>query len=305
MFLTICKLMLPVLTLLFLGTLCRKKGILRPSTVSDIKGLISNFMMPVILFNALFAIDFSGNVVVLSALCFAIDAVALGFGFLTRRAAKAPGYYPFLLAGFEVGLLGYALFPLLFGQGSLGSLASLDLGGCLFFFCLYLPVLQGKRTSGTLGTLKTIVTAPTMIGCLSGLFLSATGLGSLLRASALWPVFGAVISLFTTAATPLILIIVGYGLAFKKEMMGAVLKTSLIRVCLMGALCALAALLLRALGISDSLTLYSLVFMCSLSSPYALALYATDESQNQYMNTQLSLYSVVTFAVFIVLSIVK
>ncbi len=305
MFFTIATLILPVLTLTGVGVFCREKGILRPSAIADIKNLISHILLPAVLFYSLFSIEFSLKVVLLAALCFAMGGLSLGFGFLTRRAAKVPEYYPFLLSGFEVGMLGYALFSLLFGQDSLGYLASMDAGGCLYFFCLYLPLLQGHKEKSARATLKSIFSEPTIIGCLAGLFLSITGLGALLRASAIWPALDAVFSLLTQAVTPLTLIIVGYGLTFRKETLGAVVKTSLIRVAVMAVICGLSILLLKALGLLDTLLLYSVLFICSLSSPYGLSIYATDQTQSDYVNTQLSLYTIVTFTVFILLSILK
>ncbi len=65
-----------------------------------------------------------------------MNTTAFGLGFLLKKLFRIQNrYFPYLLAGYEVGLLGMALFPLC-SMGRKGSryLASLDLGNCFFFF---------------------------------------------------------------------------------------------------------------------------------------------------------------------------
>ena len=85
--------------------------------------------------------------------------------------------------------------------------------------------------------------------------------------------------------------------------MGMVLKTCSLRVVGMAIVCGVSLGLFRLLGVSNPLAAYASIFMCSLSAPYACSMYATDETQQEYINTQLSLYVVVTILVFTLLSI--
>lgn len=307
LFFAITELVLPVLVMILIGVFCRVKNLFGEEVLDGIKKLITNFLLPAVIFGALARMEFSGTVLILAALCLVMDVLALGVGFLTKPLLKEYGtYHPFLMAGYEVGLLGFALFPLLVGAENIGFLASLDAGGCIFFFCIYLPILQ--RENGVSGsakeTIKNIFTAPSLIACIIGLLCSATGLGNMLFTSAVGPTIDATLSLVTSPTTALILVIVGYNLKLQKDILLPVLKTSLLRLVTMAGICVLAILFLQLIGITDALVIYSLIFMSALSAPYIVSVYAKGEKQISYISTQVSLYSIVIFIVFVVMRVV-
>ncbi len=298
------KLVLPIFALLFIGWLCRKKSLITPEGIAGLKNLVSACILPFVLFSALSALEFTPTVLILAVISFVFCLTTLGFGFATKKLAGMEGH-PFLLSGYEIGMLGMALLPLLFGPASAAYLASLDLGACLFFFLVFVPAMQkGGKKQSVAQKFKSIFLRPTMIGCLLGLLFSATGLGKLFYATEAGQVFDSVSRLITSPITALILILVGYGLSFKKKIMGAVIKTSLLRLAVNALLAVAGLLLLNLLSITDPVAKYALLFMCALSAPYPVTIYYLDESQHDYMNTQLSAYTFVTFIVFILMSLI-
>ena len=278
--LTVCELTLPVLVLIGLGILCRTKKVFDAKGIDGLKKLISRYLMPVTLFNSLAKIQLSGTVALLGLTCFIMCCVSLLLGLATRKICREFSYHPYLCSAYEIGMLGVALFPLLFGDTGLGFLASMDIGACFFFFCLYIPMLNGGKGDGLKQTLKNIFSGPALIACLLGVFSNVTGLSHLIFDSAIGPVLDSIIAMLTKSITPLILIVVGYGF---------------IPVGL------LALLLLSLFGVRDESVRFAVIFVSSLPAPFSTSVYAKDDSQQEYMNTQMSLYVAVTIIVFAVL----
>ncbi len=294
--LTVCELTLPVLALIGLGILCRTKKIFDAKGIDGLKKLISRYLMPVTLFNSLAKIQLSGTVTCLLMCC-----ASLLLGLATRKACREFSYHPYLCSAYEIGMLGVALFPLLFGDTGLGFLASMDIGACFFFFCLYIPMLNGGKGDGLKQTLKNIFSGPALIACLLGIFSNVTGLSHLIFDSAIGPVLDSIIAMLTKSITPLILIVVGYGFSLNKKLLPAVLKTSALRLIISIPVCLLALLLLSLFGVREESVRFAVIFVSSLPAPFSTSVYAKDDSQQEYMNTQMSLYVAVTIIVFAVL----
>ncbi len=305
--LDICQLVLPVVTLIVIGQICKLRGSVSREVINGCKTLICNYFLPITLFYSLATVELSLQMALILLVSLVMNATAFGLGFLFKKLLKVKNrYFPYLMAGYEVGLLGMALFPLLYSKEGLGYLASLDLGNCFFFFFILLPAMQasGGGPKVSLGKkVKAILHVPSVIGCLLGVVLNATGIAGWIFSSPLGLTVNSCISMAIQASTPLVLIVVGYGLSFNPKIMGMVLKTCFSRVAGMAIVCGVSLLLFYLLGIRDPLAAYASIFMCSLSAPYACSMYADDETQQEYINTQLSIYVVVTILVFTLLSI--
>ena len=308
--LDVLQMALPVAMLIGIGQICRTTKLMSEASIDGCKALISNILIPIMLFDLMAGLELSGEMVWIVVISLAMNAAAFGLGFLLKKLTREQSrYFPYLMAGFEVGLLGLALFPLIFGQDSLGYLATMDLGNCLFFCFLMLPSMQamdagaGEKKS-LKQTLKTVFTTPPLIGCLLGLLCNLTGLIGLLQSSALAPVYDACAELGTRGLTPLILIVVGWGMSFNKGILGKVIKTCVLRAVSLSLVCLMALGLFRLAGITDPLATYSVIMMCAVSAPYVCSVYAKDVREREYINTQLSMHVFVTILVFIVLSIV-
>ena len=299
--LTVCELTLPVLVLIGLGILYRTKKVFDAKGIAGLKKLISRYLMPVTLFNSLAKIQLSGTVALLGLTCFIMCCVSLLLGLATRKVCREFSYHPYLCSAYEIGMLGVALFPLLFGDTGLGFLASMDIGACFFFFCLYIPMLNGGKGDGLKQTLKNIFSGPALIACLLGVFSNVTGLSHLIFDSAIGPVFDSIIAMLTKSITPLILIVVGYGFSLNQKLLPAVLKTSAMRLLISIPVCLLALLLLSLFGVRDESVRFAVIFVSSLPAPFSTSVYAKDDAQQEYMNTQMSLYVIVTIIVFAVL----
>lgn len=303
--LSVLEMVLPVAVMIAIGVFCNRRKVITPQGVLGIKTLVSNLMLPVVLFNALATARYSLGTVILFLVVVAVSGMGLALGYLTRRLMGGYGRFsPFLVTCSEVGMLGYALFALLVGSDKLYYLAALDLGNIAFGFTLYLALLLvaagGEPTPRAM--VGNMLKSPCFIGAALGALVGATGLGSLVLSSAVGGICTAVISLVTAPTSALILLAVGYEFAPSRRMLGPVLKVAALRLCIMGAMLAVSCGVIFALVPFEREQLLALILYFALPAPLFIPIYANSEEQGEFLSTSLSLYMVVTLAVYAVLA---
>lgn len=303
--LKVLEMVLPVAVMIGLGVFCNRRQLITLQGLSGIKTVVSNIMLPLVLFNALATAHYSFGTVVIFLVLIGVSGIALTLGYLTRRLMGGNRQFsPFLMAGGEVGMLGYALFALLVGDDKLYYLASVDLGNIFFCFTIYLALLLvaagGKPTPKAM--VGNMLKNPCFIGAALGTLVGATGLGSLTLASPVGGIFSAIISLITAPTSALILLAVGYEFSPARRVLVPVLKAMALRVCIMGAMLAVASAVIFALVPYETEQMLALVLYFALPAPLFIPIYANSEDQGEFLSTSLSLYMVVTLAVFAVLA---
>ena len=143
----------PVILMLILGKTLSVKKTLSRESVNGIKYLISNIMLPAVIFNALVTTTFTRQSILLSLIVYAIFS---GMMFLGLGARRIFGVHPmgaFLLGGGEGGMFGYPLYIALYGAASLSTLLVIDLGNILFaftVFIVFIVTVQDQETQGWL-----------------------------------------------------------------------------------------------------------------------------------------------------------
>ena len=121
--LSVLEMVLPVVIMILIGYFCRVSGILSKDGLGGIKSVISNITLPVVLFKAFYATSYSLDSLLMFSIIFISCSLALGCGFLLNRFVSDSKLMPYLLSGFEVGMLGYALYGLLAGSDQLSYLS--------------------------------------------------------------------------------------------------------------------------------------------------------------------------------------
>ena len=126
---------LPVFLALGLGMLCRSRRFLTREGVGALKKVVLDITLPAVLLNAFASTEYTLQTIALPVLMFLVCCLALALGYLIIRISGMKSRLaPFLASGFEAGMLGYALFVLLFPGESSSRFAILDLGQTLFVF---------------------------------------------------------------------------------------------------------------------------------------------------------------------------
>ena len=108
---------------------------------------------------------------------------------------------------------------------------------------------------------------------------------------------------FVSAPTSaIILLTIGYDLVLDHIPWAAVGKVTVVRIAIMAALRVLAGLIVRAVGLGDSLD-QALNVMMILPPPYVLPVFADDEKQREYVSSSLSVLTLITIIGFILLAV--
>ncbi|MBR6220685.1 MAG: hypothetical protein IKQ80_08980 [Clostridia bacterium] len=297
---------LPVLLTLGVGMLCRRRGLLTRQGVDALKRVAVDIALPAVLLNAFATTEYTPMDVFVPLLMFIVCVAAWALG---RAGARLFGltsrFVPFLTTGFEAGMLGYALFTMLYGAQRTAEFARIDLGQVLFVFTLYkamLSVGEGHRAdAGAL--LKQMALSPIIIAIVAGVLLGATGLYRALTPSGVSGVVTACTDFIAAPTGALILLCIGYDLVLRDVPWAATLKVVALRLGIMLALrLALGALVGWLWPGADLSGALNMMFI--LPPPFVLPVFADDADQRVYVSSALSVSTLAAIALFAILAIV-
>ncbi len=304
---SILNIVLPVLLMFVLGMVCKKTGILSEAGLAGIKNIISNIFLPVVLFSAFFNARYNLNILVICICVYFGFGIALGLGILLRKAASPfDRYMPLLVTSAEGGMLGYALYGLLFGNENTFYFATVDLGQTLFAYTGFLTALKafdGKNIS-LKESLRVVMTNRPFIGMCLGIFFGATGISGLITGSPAGTIVNTLLSFISAPTSVLILITVGYEFKVSKNLLKPVLLTALIRLAIMFVLYFGMIHLLPLFIDLPINTRFALLLMYTLPAPFIIPLFMENKSQWEYVSATLSVQTVLSLVLFAFIAVV-
>lgn len=300
----VLRTILPVVVMLAIGMLCRRRGILSREGVNALKGVVVNITLPAVLLNAFATTRYTLMDVVIPLLMFLVCLAAWALGRWMGRLLKLPSrFVPFLTTGFEAGMLGYALFNMLYGSGRTAEFARVDLGQVLFVFTLYKILLgmdgREKPKPGQLA--KEMALSPIILAIVVGVLLGATGLYRALEPSGISGVFTACTDFVSAPTSAIILLTIGYDLVLDDIPWAQTGVVVALRLAIMLALRVALGLLLRAIWPEANLGA-ALNVMFILPPPFVLPVFADDADQRVYVSSALSVSTLVAIAGFAVMA---
>ncbi|MBQ2892640.1 MAG: hypothetical protein IJE24_00735 [Oscillospiraceae bacterium] len=293
---------LPVFLALFLGMLCRSRGFITRSGVDTLKKVVINITLPAVLLNAFATAEYTVAALILPAVMFALCCIALVLGnLIIRLSGMKSRLAPFLATGFEAGMLGYALFALLFPEESLSAFALPDIGQTLFVFTLFKILISGKTDLKAIG--KDMVQTPILWAVFAGVLIGATGLYGELE---FWGVAGILDGAtdFISAPTGMIILLtVGYDLVIKeipwRKTAGLMGMRLLVAAILFGIV-----LLLNKTVLNDMFFTGAAMLMFILPPPYVIPVFADEPEERVQISAALSAMTLMTVILFAVLTVI-
>ena len=296
---------LPILLLLTIGVGLRRTNFISESTVGDLRKLVVNLALPAVLFTAFLEIEFDANDVAIVLFTFLLCVALYGIGrALQPRFGAGHEYFPFLMTGFESGMLGISLFGSAYGLSQVGYFAVVDLGHELFIWFFFLALLLARRDGiqSPARLFGAFIRSPVIIAILAGIVASLAGVRDVLYDG---PIVGGVMNtlLFLAALTvPLILLIVGYGIQLDRRGIREAATPVVIRlVILLPLALVLPVLLFDPLLDGNPYSQAALFTLLILPPPFIIPLYMKPNLQDErrYVNNALSVYTVVSIVLFV------
>ena len=296
---------LPVLLMLCAGMLCRSRKLISREGINALKNVVVNITLPAVLLKAFAATRYTFMDVVIPLLMFLVCLAAWAMGKAAARLLHMPSrFVPFLTTGFEAGMLGYALFNMLYGNSRIADFARIDLGQVLFVFTLYkiLLGLNGEKPTDIGNLLREMVFSPIILAIVAGVALGATGLYQALVPSGVSGIFDACTDFIAAPTSAIILLTIGYDLALGDIPWRETGKVVALRYGIMLVLGAVVIGLLKLLWPETNLT-SAIVVMFILPPPFVLPVFADDADQRAYISSALSLCTLAAIIGFAILAV--
>lgn len=298
---------LPVLLLILLGVLLRARHFFNDQTAAGIKKLIVGLTLPLLLFRAFATMQFELRYLAIVAAVFFLCVLVM---LAARVLGKGihPRFYT-IMAGYEAGMMGYAVYGALYGLENIARFAIFDLGQVLFVFFVLVNALEPdpSRRPGPAGLLLGFVRTPVILGILSGILLNFTGLYAALQGNPAGAALAETVTLIGGLTTPLVAIILGYDLRFQPGGLARPLLSSLIRLGVWAGLGVLLNhLLISGLFGLDRSYQAALMIMYVLPAPFVVPLYMPNASQadQDYVLNTISISTVLCLAAAVVVRLV-
>lgn len=288
--------------MLGVGMLCRSRNMISREGINALKSVVVNITLPAVLLGAFATTRYTFMDVVIPLMMFLVCLAAWLMG---KAAGKLLGlssrFVPFLTTGFEAGMLGYALFEMLYGSARTAEFARIDLGQVLFVFTLYKILLgmEGKEKAKIGDLLKEMALSPIIVAIFAGVLLGATGLYQALVPSGISGVFDACTSFIAAPTSAIILLTIGYDLVFKDIPWASTGKVVALRFAIMMILRFVFLAIVTRLW-PDAQFFAAVNVMFILPPPFVLPVFADDADQRVYVSSALSVSTLVAIAGFAV-----
>lgn len=296
---SILTIILPVFAALLLGMLCRAARILTPDGVAALKKTAVNITLPAVSLGTFARADYSAGRMLVPLWIFLACCIALALGFAARRLLRMQHRLsPFLCTSFEGGMLGFSLYPLLYGD--LSPFAIVVMGQTFFIFTLYKVLLAGAR--GARALLKEAVSSPSLWALLIGVLLGATGAYGRLSTLGVQELFDGLLSFISAPTSFLILLAIGYDLKPVDIQWQESLKAVFARICIMAVLLA-ATLLINQRLLGGVIEPRAALMLFILPPPFVLPAFSHDESEAGFLSSTLSIMTLLTILGFVVLAV--
>ena len=292
---------LPVFLALALGMLCRKRAFLSRDGVDTLKKVVINITLPAVVLQAFASAKYSPSTIVLPVLVFVLCCLALVIGKVLAKLLRIPGRLaPFVATGFEAGMLGYALFALLFPQVSSAEFAILDLGQTLFVFTLFKILLSGKTDWKAIG--RDMATTPILWAVLAGVLLGITGLYEAMSAWGIRGIFDSTAEFVAAPTGMIILLTVGYDLVLKEIPWKKTATVIALRLIVMAVILGIMIVLNRTV-LGGVMFEGAALLLCILPPPYVIPVFGDEPAERVQIASALSALTLVTVILFALCSV--
>lgn len=290
---------LPIFLLMAIGFSVKRTGLFPDKFIEGLKSLIINIALPAVLFDAFSTMELQVSYLLLFLLVFAYLSLLYLCGSGLRRLfphtfgiRHTSGY----MTGFEFGMIGVGLYGAIWGMDNLPVIILIAFGHELFIWFFYVPLVSrsADKSFQLKDILGQLIKMPTIIAIILGVAVNLTGIRPALTGNVIGQSVFAVIDFLKPVVSPLILIVIGYTMVFRRTDLGRTAAYILMRIALVLGLGILTLLAVTRLipGLSTPLFVQAFFAFILLPAPYILPLYIRNRGEADFF-TQLLVYSTV------------
>lgn len=300
----ILEMILPVVLVIAVGFFCGKREFFSKQEIASIKKFAVNVSLTAVVFVAFATGKYSIQTVIVAGLVLLVCFLTWYIGKLINRFfSNTTPYLPYILSGFEAGMLGYTLYSILYGS-DVSAFATVDLGQVLFVFTFYkIQISRSFASEKRINIKREILTSPIILGIIAGLIIGVSGLHQSMIDANIVSVFDTTFGFIAAPTSALILFSIGYDLSSGKIYWGRAFKYAFLRLFL------LLGILFVILGLSnlifdmDQSLKRAFIIMFLMPSPFVLPIFANDEVEQSTIASVLSISTLISLLAFVVLAI--
>lgn len=298
--------LMPVVLLILLGMILRKREFLSFITVNDLKKIVINLTLPSMLFLAFLDTDIRLKYAFIALSVFAASAAGFGLGFLYKRLLRTKNrYFPTIFTSFETGMIGYALYVTAFGAENTFNLAVADLGNILFVFIVVVNFLShlGGETKGVKESALSFVKSPIIISVVLGSLVSLSGGRESFQNFPVTAALVSTMSILSQVTVPVIALAIGYEIELDVRNLMKPVAVSLLRIVTMFALAyVLNTFLMGPVFQMDRNFQMALYTMFLLPPAFVVPIFVKEESEDvNFVLNVLSVHIILSMVAFVIL----
>ncbi|TCK93257.1 hypothetical protein EDC19_1448 [Natranaerovirga hydrolytica] len=298
---------IPILALIFIGYIINKKSYLSQTTVNELKKGIVNVALPAVLLITFMTMELRAEYFWVAIGTFFLLTLLYIAGALLEKV-KGVGHpiLPFILSTFTFGLLGIPLFNSVFGIENLDKLSVLGIGHEFFVWFVMLTLLKMKFNGEgfSFAVIKGFAKSPLILSIVLGLFINILSINIILENNPLFNGIMNTIEYFSVIATPIILIIVGYGLKLDPHYVKDSIRLVGLRIGVIFVIgYIIKSVLLNPLMGEDPMFDHAFFTFLILPPPLSMPLFIGENSTQEHSNLAnnvVVLNTIVTIIIFIV-----
>lgn len=295
----------PVFFMIALGFAARVRQWITAEQKDGARKLVFGVLFPILIFNAIFTSQLSPSTAMIVLYVTIAFIAAIWIGKLTGRLTgeKYAHVSPFLLTTCEGGNVALPLYTTIVGAGYAINTVTFDMAGTIIAFIL-IPAMVTASVSGNMNLgdlLKKTAGNSFVIAAASGLILNLLGVYGMMEGSILKDLYTGAVSTALAPISGTILFTIGYDLNADASMIKSIVKLALMRV-LIGVAIILGFFVLFPQLMADPI--YRIAVILYFMSPTGFAIPAQikplckDESDDHFMSSFISLFMIITLAVY-------
>lgn len=304
--------MIQVMALLAIGRVLNTKSIINEETAAGIRKLIINLTLPAVLFLSFVNLELTSRYFLLFIIVFLMHSLFLGTALLLNKVkALHHPLVPFFCSGCAYGFIGIPFFLAVYGLEEMGQYAVLGVGHEFYLWMFLFPGLhmiyrQEKMSlAKSLNTLK----SPVLMAIGAGILFNGLQLNSLLAPFTLYQGLFLSVEALASLTTPLILLMIGYGILLNTTYLKESLKLIALRlVIVFGLGYAVKALVINQLIAPNPVFNHAFFTFLVLPPPLVIPIFVNtllSEEQGELASSAITLHTLISIGLYMIVVIFR
>lgn len=224
---------LPIIIFFMLGRSFKTSNWITSEGMANIKKMVMSLALPSVLFLTFLDMEFQKEYLIIVVLTMVLLALMMFVGRLWNFVPFFHNKYnPFFSTGYAFGLVGVALFSIMFGEENMAIYSVIGLAHELFVWVFYFGILKVSLFDTKLNVkeILKLLSTPIMFSIFFGVIANFLNFNTVLGNNGLWNGFVSTVEYMSNISTPLILLSIGYGINISVTNISATLKLMFVKV---------------------------------------------------------------------------